>query len=261
MEGMEMMSEVAAELVRLKKELHKQGLEIPIVFKASFDKANRTSIDAYRGPGLDKGLDWLAGVKQRFGFPLTTDIHEPAQADQVAEVVDIIQIPAFLSRQTDLITAAARTSKIVNIKKGQWMSGHDMAHVVEKVYSVGNRHVLLTERGNYFGYADLIVDFRNISWMQSLNVPVVMDCTHSVQMPPSGKGHTGGNRRFVHPIALAAQAFGARGFFFEVHPDPPQARSDRSTQISPTVLRTILFDLAKRHILLSTGKVPDSTTI
>lgn len=217
----ELLDEVARELT-----LIKETLGVDIVFKASFDKANRTSAGSFRGPGLDKGLQLLSGIKERYGFALTTDIHEPWQAGPVGEVVDIIQIPAFLCRQTDLLAAAAATGKIVNIKKAQFLSGKDMKYPAEKVREAGNNKVWLTERGNSFGYNNLVVDFRNIPDMKEFAGKVIMDCTHSVQRPGGDGGKTGGNREFVPAMALAAKAFGADGYFFEIHPDPEKARSD-----------------------------------
>lgn len=217
----ELLDEVATELVRLKETL---GIEI--VFKASFDKANRTSVCSFRGPGLDKGLQMLDDIKSRYGLPLTTDIHESYQAEAAGEVVDIIQIPAFLCRQTDLLVAAAKTGKVVNIKKAQFLSGKDMRYPVEKVRETGNDNVWLCERGNSFGYNNLVVDFRNIPDMKEFAGKVIMDCTHSVQRPGGDGGKTGGNREFVPAMALAAKAFGADGYFFEVHPDPEKAKSD-----------------------------------
>ena len=199
---------------------------VDIIFKASFDKANRTSIHSFRGPGLEKGLDMLSQVKQRYGLRLLTDIHESWQAKPVAEVVDVIQIPAFLCRQTDLLVAAAKTGRTVNIKKAQFLSGNDMLYPVEKAKEAGATEVWLTERGNMFGYNNLVVDFRNIADMLHITPTVVMDCTHSVQRPGAGGGKTSGDRRFVPAMAHAAKAFGATGFFFEVHPDPDHALSD-----------------------------------
>ena len=199
---------------------------VDIIFKASFDKANRTSIHSFRGPGLEKGLDMLSQVKQRYGLRLLTDIHESWQAQPVAEVVDVIQIPAFLCRQTDLLVAAAKTGRTVNIKKAQFLSGNDMLYPVEKAKEAGSTEVWLTERGNMFGYNNLVVDFRNIADMLHITPTVVMDCTHSVQRPGAGGGKTSGDRRFVPAMAHAAKAFGATGFFFEVHPDPDHALSD-----------------------------------
>lgn len=226
-ESAELLDEVATELVRLNR---KYGIDI--IFKSSFDKANRTSIQSYRGVGLDKGLQMLADVKARHGLRLLTDIHESFQAQPAAEVVDVLQIPAFLCRQTDLLVAAARTGRIVNIKKAQFLSGEDMQYPVGKVREAGNDNVWLTERGNSFGYNNLVVDFRNIPEMQRFTDTVIMDCTHSVQRPGGAGGKTGGNREYVPAMALAAKAFGANGYFLEVHPDPDHALSD-----GPNMLR------------------------
>ena len=220
-ESMDCLEVVAQELVRLKE---RYGAEV--FFKASFDKANRTSISSYRGPGMEKGLRMLADIKAKYGLPLLTDIHESCQAAPVAEVVDVLQIPAFLCRQTDLLVAAARTGKVVNIKKAQFLSGLDMQYPVEKCRESGATEVWLTERGNSFGYNNLVVDFRNIPDMLKLVPRVIMDCTHSVQRPGAAGGKTGGNREFVPAMALAAKAFGATGYFFEIHPDPEKALSD-----------------------------------
>lgn len=226
-ESAELLDEVATELVRLNRKY-----DIDIIFKSSFDKANRTSIQSYRGVGLDKGLQMLADVKARHGLRLLTDIHESFQAQPAAEVVDVLQIPAFLCRQTDLLVAAARTGRIVNIKKAQFLSGEDMQYPVGKVRESGNDNVWLTERGNSFGYNNLVVDFRNIPEMQRFTDTVIMDCTHSVQRPGGAGGKTGGNREYVPAMALAAKAFGANGYFLEVHPDPDRALSD-----GPNMLR------------------------
>ena len=220
-ESQECLETVARELVRLNA---RYGLEI--IFKASFDKANRTSITSYRGPGMEKGLQMLADVKSKYGLQLLTDIHEAYQAAPVAEVVDVLQIPAFLCRQTDLLVAAAQTGKRVNIKKAQFLSGADMQYPVQKVLESGGKEVWLTERGNSFGYNNLVVDFRNIPDMLRIVPRVIMDCTHSVQRPGAAGGKTGGNREFVPSMALAAKAFGATGYFFETHPDPERALSD-----------------------------------
>lgn len=220
-ESIDCLNEVAEELVRLNKKY-----DIDIIFKASFDKANRTSISSYRGPGLDKGLQMLSDIKSKYRLKLLTDIHESYQAQPVGEVVDVIQIPAFLCRQTDLLVAAAKTGKVVNIKKAQFLSGEDMQYPVQKVRESGNDHVWLTERGNMYGYNNLAVDFRNISDMKKFTNTVIMDCTHSVQRPGAAGGKTGGNREFVPSMALAAKAFGATGYFFEIHPDPDKALSD-----------------------------------
>ncbi len=220
-ESQECLDTVAQELVRLNA---RYGLEI--IFKASFDKANRTSITSYRGPGMEKGLQMLADVKAKYGLQLLTDIHEAYQAAPVAEVVDVLQIPAFLCRQTDLLVAAARTGKRVNITYAQFLSGEYMEYLVQKVLESGGKEVWLTERGNSFGYNNLVVDFRNIPDMLKIVPRVIMDCTHSVQRPGAAGGKTGGNREFVPAMALAAKAFGATGYFFETHPDPERALSD-----------------------------------
>ena len=220
-ESQELLNRVAQQIADINA---RHGVDI--IFKASFDKANRTSIHSFRGPGLEKGLDMLSQVKQRYGLRLLTDIHESWQAKPVAEVVDVIQIPAFLCRQTDLLVAAAKTGRTVNIKKAQFLSGNDMLYPVEKAKEAGATEVWLTERGNMFGYNNLVVDFRNIADMLHITPTVVMDCTHSVQRPGAGGGKTSGDRRFVPAMAHAAKAFGATGFFFEVHPDPDHALSD-----------------------------------
>ena len=220
-ESQECLNEVAEELVRLNKKY-----DLDIIFKSSFDKANRTSINSYRGPGLEKGLTMLKDIREKYGLKLLTDIHESYQAAPAGEVVDILQIPAFLCRQTDLLVAAAKTGKFVNIKKAQFLSGQDMEYPVQKVRESGNDKVWLTERGNMYGYNNLAVDFRNIADMKKFTPTVIMDCTHSVQRPGAAGGKTGGNREFVPAMALAAKAFGATGYFFEVHPDPETAKSD-----------------------------------
>ena len=220
-ESQELLNTVAEEIVRINAKL---GTDI--IFKASFDKANRTSIHSFRGPGLDKGLQMLADIKEHYGLRILTDIHESYQAEPAGEVCDVLQIPAFLCRQTDLLVAAAKTGKTVNIKKAQFLSGMDMRYPVEKVMEAGAKEVWLTERGNMYGYNNLVVDFRNIADMLDITPCVVMDCTHSVQRPGAGGGKTSGDRRFVPSMALAAKAFGANGYFFEVHPDPDNALSD-----------------------------------
>ena len=225
-ESAELLDTVAQELVRINDKL---GTDI--IFKASFDKANRTSIHSFRGPGMDKGLQMLADIKSKYGLRLLTDIHESYQAAPVGEVVDVIQIPAFLCRQTDLLVAAAKTGKTVNIKKAQFLSGNDMRYPVEKAREAGAKDVWLTERGNMFGYNNLIVDFRNIPDMLQITETVVMDCTHSVQRPGGAGGKTGGDRQFVPAMALAAKAFGANGWFFEVHPDPDKGLSDAANMM------------------------------
>ena len=234
-ESAELLDTVAQELVRINDKL---GTDI--IFKASFDKANRTSIHSFRGPGMDKGLQMLADIKSKYGLRLLTDIHESYQAAPVGEVVDVIQIPAFLCRQTDLLVAAAKTGKTVNIKKAQFLSGNDMRYPVEKAREAGAKDVWLTERGNMFGYNNLIVDFRNIPDMLQIVPTVVMDCTHSVQRPGGAGGKTGGDRQFVPAMALAAKAFGANGWFFEVHPDPDKGLSDAANMLPLNKLEEII---------------------
>ncbi len=240
-ESAECLDIVAQELVRINK---KYGIDI--IFKASFDKANRTSISSYRGPGLEKGLQMLADVKQKYGLRLLTDIHESYQAAPAAEVVDVLQIPAFLCRQTDLLVAAAKTGKTVNIKKAQFLSGLDMQFPVEKVRESGNDNIWLTERGNIYGYNNLVVDFRNIPDMKQFTPIVIMDCTHSVQRPGAAGGKTGGNREFVPSMALAAKAFGANGFFFETHPDPEKALSDGPNMLYLNELEELIGKLIEK---------------
>lgn len=239
-ESAELLDEVAARLVAINRRL---GTDI--LFKASFDKANRTSIRSFRGPGLERGLAMLASVKERWGLSLLTDIHEPWQAEAVGQVVDVLQIPAFLCRQTDLLTAAARTGKTVNIKKGQFLAGEDMRYPYEKAMEAGAREVWLTERGNSFGYHNLVVDFRNIPDMKQFAPTVIMDCTHSVQRPGADGGKTGGNREFVPAMAYAAKAFGADGFFFEVHPNPDQALSDGPNMLPLDALEGVIEQLLR----------------
>ena len=237
-ESQELLNTVAAELVRLNK---KYGIDI--IFKASFDKANRTSLNSFRGPGMAKGLEMLQEIKDKYGLQLLTDIHESYQAEEVGKVVDVIQIPAFLCRQTDLLVAAAKTGKIVNIKKAQFLSGKDMKYPVEKCKESGAKEVWLTERGNSFGYNNLVVDFRNIPDMQEFSETVIMDCTHSVQRPSAGNGKTVGDRKFVPSMALAAKAFGANGYFFEVHPDPDKGLSDAANMLELANLESLIVQL------------------
>ena len=226
-ESAELLDKVAETLVGIN-----ERLGVDIIFKASFDKANRTSLSSYRGVGLDKGLQMMDDVKRKWGLKLCTDIHEAWQAAPAGEVIDVLQIPAFLCRQTDLLVAAAATGRIVNIKKAQFLSGEDMKYPYEKAVKSGAEEVWLTERGNMYGYNNLVVDFRNIPDMLKIAPTVMMDCTHSVQRPGAAGGKTGGNREFVPAMAQAAKAFGANGFFFEVHPDPDNALSD-----GPNMLR------------------------
>jgi 2-dehydro-3-deoxyphosphooctonate aldolase (KDO 8-P synthase) len=226
MESEELTLSIAARLAEIAAEL-----SLPLVFKASFDKANRTSVEAYRGPGLERGLEILQRVKQATGLPVTTDIHVPSQAAAVGEVCDLVQIPAFLARQTDLLLAAAATGRAVHVKKGQFLAPWDMKHVVGKLASGGCRNILLGERGTFFGYGRLVNDMRSIPQMQSLGVPVIFDATHSVQEPGGLGAATGGNRAMVEPLARAAVALGVDGLFFETHPTPDASPSDGPNMI------------------------------
>ena len=237
-ESAELLDCVAERLVRINR-----ALGTDILFKASFDKANRTSIASYRGVGMERGLRMLADVRAKWGLKLLTDIHESWQAAPVGEVADVIQIPAFLCRQTDLLVAAARTGRTVNIKKAQFLSGADMKYPYEKAREAGAREIWLTERGNMYGYNNLVVDFRNIPDMLRIAERVVMDCTHSVQRPGAGDGKTAGNREFAPAMALAAKAFGANGYFFEVHPDPDRALSDGPNMLRLDDLESVIKSL------------------
>lgn len=237
-ESAEVLDTVAERIVGINNSL---GTEI--IFKASFDKANRTSISSYRGVGIERGLQMLADVKSKWGLKLITDIHEAWQADIAGQVVDVLQIPAFLCRQTDLLVAAAKTGKVVNIKKAQFLSGVDMKYPYQKAVESGASEVWLTERGNSFGYNNLVVDFRNIPDMLTIAPRVIMDCTHSVQRPGAAGGKTGGNREYVPAMALAAKAFGATGYFFEVHPDPDNALSDGPNMLCLENLENVIKTL------------------
>ncbi len=239
-ESQELLDIVAHELTEISA-----GLGVEIIFKASFDKANRTSIHSFRGPGLEKGLQMLAGIKEKYGLKILTDIHESSQAEAAGEVADVLQIPAFLCRQTDLLVAAARTGRTVNIKKAQFLSGRDMLYPVEKAREAGAKDVWLTERGNMYGYNNLVVDFRNITDMLDIVPRVIMDCTHSVQRPGGGGGKTSGDRRFVPAMAMAAKAFGANGYFFEVHPDPDNALSDGPNMLYLKDLKGVMTELCR----------------
>ena len=239
-ESAELLDTVAQELVKINKDL-----DVEIIFKASFDKANRTSIHSFRGPGIDKGLKMLGDVKEKYGLRILTDIHEAWQAEKAAEVCDVLQIPAFLCRQTDLLVAAAQTGKIVNIKKAQFLSGRDMVYPVQKANDSGAKEVWLTERGNTFGYNNLVVDFRNIPDMKEIVPTVIMDCTHSVQRPSAGNGKTVGDRKFVPAMAKAAKAFGATGYFFEVHPDPDKGLSDAANMLELAKLKSLIEELKR----------------
>jgi 2-dehydro-3-deoxyphosphooctonate aldolase (KDO 8-P synthase) len=228
-------------------------LQVPFVFKASYDKANRTSASSFRGPGLSEGLKVLRAIKARLNVPILTDIHEPADAAPVAEVADVLQIPAFLCRQTDLLVAAARTGRVVNIKKGQFLAPDDMRHAVAKVVDAGNSRVVVTERGTSFGYHNLIVDMRAFPMLRELGVPVVFDVTHSLQLPGAGDGVTAGLGQYIEPLASAGVAAGVDGLFMEVHDDPSRARSDaqnalRLDRLEPLLRRVMAIDaVVKRH--------------
>ena len=237
-ESEELLDRVARRIVEINR-----SLGCDIIFKASFDKANRTSLGSYRGPGMELGLRMLADVKSKWGLRICTDIHEAYQAAPAGEVADVIQIPAFLCRQTDLLTAAAKTGRTVNIKKAQFLSGEDMKYPYEKAVKSGAAEVWLTERGNMFGYNNLVVDFRNIADMRRTAPTVIMDCTHSVQRPGAAGGKTGGNREFVPAMAAAAKAFGANGYFFEVHPSPDEALSDGPNMLRLDELESVVGTL------------------
>lgn len=237
-ENAELLDTVARELVRINS-----NLGTDIIFKASFDKANRTSIRSFRGPGIERGLQMLADIKERYGLRIITDIHEAWQAEAAGKVCDVLQIPAFLCRQTDLLVAAAKTGCTVNIKKAQFLSGRDMKYPVQKALESGAKEVWLTERGNSFGYNNLVVDFRNIADMKEITPTVIMDCTHSVQRPSAGDGKTVGDRKFVPAMALAAKAFGASGYFFEVHPEPDNGLSDAANMLELHKLEGLIKQL------------------
>ena len=237
-ESAELLDIVAAKLVEINRN---QGIDI--IFKASFDKANRTSIKSFRGPGIDKGLQMLSDVKEKYGLRLLTDIHEAWQAPLAGQVVDVLQIPAFLCRQTNLLVAAAKTGRTVNIKKAQFLSGQDMRYPVEKARDAGAKEVWLTERGNMMGYNNLVVDFRNIPDMLEIVDNVIMDCTHSVQRPGGADGKTGGDRKYVPMMAMAAKAFGATGWFLEVHPTPDEGLSDAANMLELDKLEEIIQEV------------------
>jgi 2-dehydro-3-deoxyphosphooctonate aldolase (KDO 8-P synthase) len=229
---------MARTLLKLRDEL-----KINLVFKSSFDKANRSSIESFRGPGLDEGMAILRAVKEETGLPLLSDIHEWQQAERAAAVLDILQIPAFLCRQTDLIAAAARTGKAVGVKKGQFLSPEETKNILDKGKEAGNEKVFITERGSSFGYQNLVVDMRSFPIIREMGSPVVYDITHSMQKPGGEGKQTGGTPQFARPLARAAAAAGADGFFMEVHDNPPSAKSDRTTQIRPDAARAIIEDI------------------
>ena len=239
-ESQEILNQTAAGLKRITEELG-----INFVFKSSFDKANRSSLDSFRGPGLEKGLEMLQTVKNKYNVPIVTDIHEPDQAAVVAQVADIIQIPAFLCRQTDLLVAAGKTGKIINIKKGQFLAPEQMSTLIKKVEDSGNSNILVTDRGTSFGYNNLVVDYRGISIMKEFGYPVVFDATHSVQLPGANGTCSGGDRRFVPPLAKAAMAAGADALFFEVHPEPDKALCDGANMIALDKAKE-LFSICQR---------------
>lgn len=241
-ESRAMALDLAERLSRLAKRL-----KASFIFKASFDKANRTSVDSFRGPGIDKGLDILAEVRAKFGVPVLTDIHEPWQAKPVAEVCDVIQIPAFLARQTDLVVAAGNTGAVVNVKKGQFMAPEDMAQVVRKIESTGNRRIVLCERGSSFGYRNLVADMRSLPLMRELGCPVVMDATHAVQRPGGLGTGSGGDGRFAPLLARAAVAVGVDGVFMETHLDPCKAKSDAANAIRFADVEKLWKVLLKIH--------------
>jgi len=238
MEGEEHTLSIARHLLQLKNELG-----IQVVFKASFDKANRTSISAYRGPGLEEGLRILDKVRQQTGLPVVSDIHDVTQVEPAAEILDILQIPAFLCRQTDLLLAAGRSGKVVNIKKGQFLAPWDMANAVAKVSSTGNDRILLTERGTSFGYNNLVVDMRALAIMREMGCPVIFDATHAVQLPGGAGTSSGGQRQFVAALSRAAVAVGIDGLFWEVHPDPDHALCDGANSLPLAEVKTVLQEL------------------
>jgi 2-dehydro-3-deoxyphosphooctonate aldolase (KDO 8-P synthase) len=225
-------------------------LTLPFIFKCSYDKANRTAGDSFRGPGLKKGLAMLAKVKRELGVPILTDVHEIPHCKPAAEVADVLQIPAFLCRQTDLIQAAARTKRCINVKKGQFLAPTDARHAIAKIEATGNRNILLTERGSSFGYNNLVVDMRGLAIMRALGYPVVFDATHSVQMPGAG-GYTGGDRRMAPVLARAAVAAGCDGIFLEAHPNPAKAKSDAASQLPLSQVKGLLQTLRELHAVVT----------
>lgn len=253
-EERDLMMRTARQLAELREDM-----QVPVVFKSSFDKANRTSIDSYRGPGLEDGLKLLEEIGDTFDFPLTTDIHEPSQAEPVAEVVDVLQIPAFLCRQTDLVTAAARTDRIVNVKKGQFLDPGSMTSIVEKAHRTGNEKTMVTERGTFFGYQRWVVDMRNLVKMRDADSAVVYDATHSVQLPGARGDASGGQREFIAPQARAAVAVGIDGVFMETHPDPDAALCDGPNMIPLDRVRPLLESL--RAIHAETGDYRDQLLV
>jgi 2-dehydro-3-deoxyphosphooctonate aldolase (KDO 8-P synthase) len=246
--------EAALEAARVVADIARR-LELKLVFKASYDKANRSSLDSFRGIGMERALAILQGIKEEFALPILTDVHEPGQCEPAAQVADILQIPAFLCRQTDLILAAARTGRAVNIKKGQFLAPDDMLKAVEKARSTGNERITVTERGFSFGYHNLVVDMRSFAMLHADGIPVIYDVTHSLQLPGGGK-ETGGARQYAEPLARAAVAAGADGIFMEIHPDPPNALSDHTTQLPPERAEGLIQSLLAIHGVLG-GSVRD----
>jgi 2-dehydro-3-deoxyphosphooctonate aldolase (KDO 8-P synthase) len=230
-----------------------EELEIPFIFKTSYDKANRTSIKSYRGPGLKKGIEILKKVKDKYRVPITTDVHCVSQIKEVSEVVDIIQIPAFLSRQTDLLIEAGKTNRVVNVKKGQFLSPYEVKNIIEKIESTGNEKIIITERGTFFGYNNLVVDFKSLPIMRSFGYPVIFDATHSVQQPGGLGNASGGNREFVPYLAKAAIACGCDGIFMEVHTEPDKALSDGKNMIPLSNVKSLLETLKKIYFALKNG--------
>jgi 2-dehydro-3-deoxyphosphooctonate aldolase (KDO 8-P synthase) len=239
-EGLQHALKMARTIAQIRDEM-----QVHIVYKSSFDKANRTSIESFRGPGVEQGMEILRAVREETGLPLLTDIHEPWQAEAVGAVVDILQIPAFLCRQTDLVAAAAKTGKAVGVKKGQFLSPEESRNILEKGKEAGNEKVFITERGTSFGYQNLVVDMRSFPIVRGFGAPVVYDITHSMQKPGGEGKQTGGTPQFARPLARAAAAAGADGFFMEVHDNPPAALSDRTTQLRPDDARAIIEDVLK----------------
>jgi len=238
--------EITLKIAELVKQIADE-IDIPVIFKASFDKANRSSIKSFRGPGIDKGLKILKRVKKEFEMPVLSDIHEPWQADVVSEVLSVIQIPAFLCRQTDLLLAAGKTGRVINVKKGQFMSPEDMFLVRDKIESTGNKKIMLTERGTFFGYRNLVVDFRNIPIMKKTGFPVIIDATHSVQRPTATGSVSGGDPQFIPLIASSGVVSGANGVFIEVHPNPSEALSDGSNSMNIKNLKILLIKLKRLY--------------
>ena len=254
-ESEDVVMKVAAEVKRIG-----EIFDIPVLFKSSFDKANRTSIHSFRGPGIVKGLEILSKVRERFSIPVVSDIHVPDQATLAGQVLDVIQIPAFLSRQTDLLVAAARTGKTVNIKKGQFQAHEDINYAIGKVSGSGSDNILVTERGSSFGYHDLVVDMRSIPMMKKLGYPVVFDATHSAQKPSAAEGKSGGNRELAEPLAMAAVAAGANGIFIETHPDPESALCDGPNSMELSRLERVMAKLIRIHSIASEDTDSDFET-